>query len=591
MPGPLGAAEFPTEQEHKARQLSIGGEKNINLSETHQGVSLDSDVEALEKEDVQYGVKAVEATAIVWSRNALIGAYAAIFLVFFVNSFLQQTSYTFTLYVTSSFALHELTATTAVMSQIIGGVVRLPLAKLIDIVGRTEGYLAALTCATIGLIMMAACNGVELYAAAQVFYWVGYNCMGYTLDVFIADTSSLKSRGLMFAFTTAPYIATTFAGPALGQEYLDHSTWRWGYGSFAIITPIICAPVALIFWINKRKAKKAGLLTKVPSGRTWFQSVKFYLIEFDFIGVLLICAGFVMFLLPFNLAAGSASKWNSPDIIALLVVGIVCLIGFVLYEKFVAPKPFIPFELLLDRTVLGACILAATLFVSFYCWDGYLLSYLQVVWNLKPKSAGYIYNTYNLSSCAWGIIAGLLIRQAGYIKRFAAAAMPLMFLGAGLLIHFRQPDQSVGYVIMCQVLIGVAGGTLVICEEIAVLASGAHENVATLLALIGMFSSIGGAIGLSVSAAIWTNIVPGEIAARLPADSAVTAAELYASAITVLTYAPGTPERNAVIGAYAVAQRWMAIASTCILVIGVGAIAVWRDIDVRKFKQVKGRVV
>lgn len=121
------------------------------------------------------------------------------------------------------------------------------------------------------------------YAAAQVFYWVGQNGIAYVLDVFIADTSSLKWRGLMLAFSTSPYIATVFAGPAAGQAYYDHSTWRWAFGTFAILTPAISLPFLSIFWYNQRLARKQGILVekREASGRKWWQSVQHYLIEFD----------------------------------------------------------------------------------------------------------------------------------------------------------------------------------------------------------------------------------------------------------------------------------------------------------------------
>jgi len=77
-------------------------------------------------------------------------------------------------YVTSNFSLHSLTATTSVMSSIIGGVLKLPLAKVLDIWGRPQGFLLTVIFLEVGLIMMAACQNVETYAAAQVFYWVGY---------------------------------------------------------------------------------------------------------------------------------------------------------------------------------------------------------------------------------------------------------------------------------------------------------------------------------------------------------------------------------------------------------------------------------
>jgi MFS family permease len=100
-------------------------------------------------------------------------------------------------YVTSAFALHSLTPTVSIISSIIGGVMNLTLAKILDVFGRPQGYLFCVCLAVIGLAMTAACNSVEAYAAAQVFYTVGNNGIQYSLSVLIADTSSLQNRGLV----------------------------------------------------------------------------------------------------------------------------------------------------------------------------------------------------------------------------------------------------------------------------------------------------------------------------------------------------------------------------------------------------------
>jgi hypothetical protein len=76
-------------------------------------------------------------------------------------------------YVTSAFFAHSLTAATGIMSSLIGGLIKLPLAKVLDIWGRPQGFALMVLFLVVGLIMMAACNNVETYAAAQVFYWVG----------------------------------------------------------------------------------------------------------------------------------------------------------------------------------------------------------------------------------------------------------------------------------------------------------------------------------------------------------------------------------------------------------------------------------
>jgi MFS family permease len=186
-----------------------------------------------------------------------------------------------TAYVTSAFAEHELTATTSIFASIIGGVLRLPIAKMIDLWGRAEGFATLVLITTVGLIMMAVCKNVETYAAAQVFYWVGYDGMAYILDVIVADTSSLKNRALMFSYTTSPYLLTTFTGSRAASAYYEHSSFRWAFGSFAIITPFVCAPFVITLFLEQRKNPANAPSEKQESGRTFYQSIIHYCVEFD----------------------------------------------------------------------------------------------------------------------------------------------------------------------------------------------------------------------------------------------------------------------------------------------------------------------
>lgn len=112
---------------------------------------------------------------------------------------------------TSAFAEHSLTPTVSVVSSVIGGCTNFTIAKILDVFGRPQGYLVCIIIATVGLIMMAACREVEAYAAAMVFYTVGNTGLQYSLSVFVADTSSLKNRGLMQAFAYSPNMITVSA--------------------------------------------------------------------------------------------------------------------------------------------------------------------------------------------------------------------------------------------------------------------------------------------------------------------------------------------------------------------------------------------
>lgn len=265
------------------------------------------------------------------------------------------------------------------------------------------------------------------------------------------------------------------------------------------------------------------------------------------------------------------------------------MILFALYEKYLSPRSFIPFELLTDRTVMSACGLAAFLFTSFYLWDSYFYSYLQAVHGLTVTDAGYVTNIYSIGSCFWSVVLAAVIRVTGRFKWLALSMLGLELLGVGLMIHFRQPALGIGYVVMCQIFIAFGGGSLVICEEMAVMAAAPHQAVASMLALIGLFSSVGGGIGQAISAAIYTNKFPAALERALPGNGTLNAL-LYGSLTVQLEYPFGSPERDAVVYAYGEAMWYLTIASFVFLVPCIVFIVLWQDFKVKDLRQVKGRV-
>lgn len=105
--------------------------------------------------------------------------------------------------------------------------------------------------------------------------------MTYCVDVITADSSTLKNRGLAYAFTSSPYMITAFAGSKAAESFYEDISWRWGFGAFAVIFPFVAAPLYFILKFNLKKAHNQGLAVKEKSGRTVLQSVWFYVVEFD----------------------------------------------------------------------------------------------------------------------------------------------------------------------------------------------------------------------------------------------------------------------------------------------------------------------
>lgn len=172
-------------------------------------------------------------------------------------------------------------ATANILSTIVGGVLKLPIAKVLNLWGRSEGLIISLFVYIVGIIILAACTGPDSYAAGYVLYWIGYDALYVILDVFIADTSGLRNRAFAFGFVSTPFICTAFTGSLAATSFINTSGWRWGYGAFAIIQPCVFLPLAVVFKFYQRKAKKLGVYQENPTTRTTTESIVYYFHEFD----------------------------------------------------------------------------------------------------------------------------------------------------------------------------------------------------------------------------------------------------------------------------------------------------------------------
>lgn len=124
--------------------------------------------------------------------------------------------------------------------------------------------------------------------------------------------------------------------------------------------PISFMPLALALFLNRRKAARLGILPRSPfRGQTPLSVLKTLWYELDFMGLLLFSAAISLILIPLTLAATAKSGWHNPSIIAMIVVGCICLVLIPLWEMSpkLASRPFLSLHLLSDRTVLAGCLI------------------------------------------------------------------------------------------------------------------------------------------------------------------------------------------------------------------------------------------
>ena len=172
------------------------------------------------------------------------------------------------------------------------------------------------------------------------------------------------------------------------------------------------------------------------------------------------------------------------------------------------------------------------------------------------------------------------------------AGIPILLLGTALLIPFRRPDTHVGLLTMTQILVGLGSCIFATCGQLAVMAVVTHQEIAVVTAVWGLFGAIGAALGIAIAGGMWNNILEHELYQRLPEESKHLSAAIFADIVKQMSYADGTPEREAIVGAYGDLQRKMVIVGVCLTPLCIVFTYFWRNVNVKKLvrEQTSGNV-
>lgn len=308
-------------------------------------------------------------------------------------------------YATSAFKKHSLITTAGIVENI-AMVASYPIiAKLSDVFGRAEGLTLSITFLVLGLVLSAASRNIETYVVSRASQVIGrvvdgmqasgiFDAIGNTgftimQQVFIADTTKLINRGIWSSLVDAVVvIPMLYVGTIIGDSVLKHSTWRWGYGMWAIILPVAAIPMIVILGYYQRRAKKTmetgsmklailrGLPDQASFSRKAFQLLY---VELDLPGAILLTGGLVLTLVPLSITgSNNSNKWGDASTISMIVFGVVLLVVFFIWDTKYAQKPFVPYRMIRERTVIAACFIGLVDFVAYAALATFFSSYLQV---------------------------------------------------------------------------------------------------------------------------------------------------------------------------------------------------------------------
>ncbi|KAH0845049.1 hypothetical protein AYO21_01689 [Fonsecaea monophora] len=496
------------------------------------------------------------------------------------------TSSIFTTMASSTFGVHASIAAVSTASQIIRAISKPFIGKLADITSRPTTYVVILFFYVIGFIVAASSSTFAAYTIGISFTAVGKSGLDLLSDIIVGDLTPLQWRGFFGAVISLPFVVTVPINGFIAEAFVDD--WRWGLGMFTIIVPVLLLPAIFTLYSMQRRGEKLGMVTMAASRRErianskesitstspiyWMKLMLEGLNEIDMIGLIILGFAFALILLPFTLAEDADGGWGNGSMIAMLVVGFVLLITFIIFEIYLAPKPLMTKRILKNRTFGAAVAIYTFNQMASSVRNTYFSSYIYVIkeWTTYQWTIFLGITTMGLSLL--GPVVGLIQRRTHRYKTMMLFGAGARLIAYGLLVRADGlMIQDTARLVAAQLLFCL-GSFNVVGVRVGSQASVPHEDMATMISVLTLWSTLGSSIGSAISSAIWTNEMLDRMRRDMPGVDEATLRKLYGSIRSLRTgYEFEDPIRQGAIRAYAYVNGHIAITALVLATVPLAA--------------------
>lgn len=434
-------------------------------------------------------------------------------------------------------------------------VLKPPIAKISDVAGRAETYMAAVVFYIVSYVLCASSHNFAQYAGGYVLYCIGQTGMQILNQIIVADITSSRWRGLANGLVNLPFMIIPWVSAFIVDGALANIGWRWGIGMFAIIMPV-CSLAAIVplFWFQRRVRHNGGQVRNKTTIYGFFSQI-------DFGGSVLLSGGCAMLLLPIALAGNTSSHWRTPWVPALMVLGGVFLAALVYYEGRVATKPVIPPRFVKNISLVLAFLIGLLDAFAYSVTHTYMYAWATVVHEMSARDATFLTYTAGCVQVLTGLVTGFLMYRSKRYKWLTVIGVAVRLVGYGLMMRLRGANNSIAEIFIVQAIQGAGSGmvgtVVIVVAQIVV----PRAALAQATALVLLFIYMGNSLGSAIAGTIYTSMFRNRLRAWLGPGIPQSAIDSVYDTITKVAPDPGTPERNAVNHAYSDILLYMTMAA------------------------------
>ncbi|KAF8247960.1 MFS general substrate transporter [Wilcoxina mikolae CBS 423.85] len=362
--------------------------------------------------------------------------------------------------------------------------------SLSDLLGRRYVSLIGAGFLMLGMVVASTADTMNIFICGMTFSGMGAGICELTALAVTSELAPARKRGTYVAvlvFTIVP-----FAPSVLWAQLISHNHgWRY-CGLLSGVWAAFGFLATLIFYFPPPRVNSSGLSRSEIIGRI------------DFVGGFLSISGMILFMAGMQWG-GYQYSWKSAHVLVPLILGVLLLIAFYLWEVYGTEYPMFPSRLKQAPRVLGL-----TLVITFISGANFFS--VLMFW---PTQAFNVYGQDPVGvgirglPVGFGILTGavlclcLLSAFRGKNRELMIVASVLMTAGCGSLAVAKVDNLGTLWGLLILASLGIGG--IVVPASIITTIICPDDLIATVAALTLAIRVIGGSIGYCVYYNVFIN--------------------------------------------------------------------------------------
>ncbi|KIL85722.1 hypothetical protein FAVG1_11217 [Fusarium avenaceum] len=360
--------------------------------------------------------------------------------------------------------------------------------QLCNLWGRKRVMMFIFAIYTLGSGIAGGANGGAMLITGRAIQGVGSGGVTMINDVIISDLVPLRYRGNYIAILLLVATIGFAIGPFLGGIIVEKTSWRW---VFYLNLPIGGAAIVVTyFFLNLQYNKTQSTMEKLR--------------RIDYIGNAILIGSSVSILLALTWA-GPVYPWSDARILAPLIIGILGLVGFVIYEGSGIPsEPVMPIRLFPGPT---SYIIYANTFLNVllinWCYFFFPLYFQSVLLSSPPRS-GVQMLPIALIAIPGAAVAAIILSRWGKYKMLHISGFFIMTVGVGMLGLLDEHSSPAAWILL-QFIPAIGSGLLLNTLLPAFQASADEIDQAAATAAWAFIRSFGAVWGVAIAGSVFNS--------------------------------------------------------------------------------------